>query len=77
MVSKSEQLSDPVHEAPLDAPVLLCERYGSNVCYHLDDTASGLASGSSRNLLDVLMGSCHERLLPSRVTGTQKLCIYE
>jgi len=67
VVSKSEQLLDPVHEVPLDAPLLLCERYGSNVCYHLDDTASGSADGSGRNLLDVLMGSRHERLQPSRL----------
>ena len=78
VVSKSEHLSDLVHEVPLDAPVLLCEQHGSNVCYHLEhNIASSLAGGSGRYVFDVLMGSCHKRLQPNKVSGTQNLCIFE
>ena len=35
LACKNEKFVDPVYEVPLDAPVILCEQYGTNVCYHL------------------------------------------
>ena len=37
------KLVDLVHQVPLDAPVVLCEQYGTNVCYHLMKTAARLS----------------------------------
>ena len=37
-VCGNEQFTDPVHDVPLDGPVVLCRSYGMNVCFHLSDT---------------------------------------
>ena len=37
LLCKNEKFVDPVHEVPLDAPLVLCEQYGQNVCYYLTE----------------------------------------
>ena len=71
---KNEKFVDPVHEVPLDAPVVLCEQYGTNVCYHLtnNEASSSTSTHSStgvRNLFEVLMNSTRERIQPKECSG--------
>ena len=33
IASKNEHFIDPVHEIPLEAPAILCDQYGNNLCY--------------------------------------------
>ena len=37
VLSSNEEFKDPVHKAPLDALVQLCQSFGFNVCYYLED----------------------------------------
>ena len=75
LTCKNEKFVDLVHEVPLDAPVVLCEQYGTNVCYHLTNshieaastTKSSSAGGS--NLFKVLMSSARERVQPYKCEG--------
>ncbi len=34
-VCGNQQFRDPVHDVPLDGPMVLCQTYGMNVCFHL------------------------------------------
>ena len=69
IVSKNERFIDPVHEVPIDAPVILCEQYGSNICYHLLHVATTPVTEITLNAFAVLMKSSHERVQPKKVTG--------
>ena len=42
VTSKNERFLDPIHEVPLNAPIILSEQYGNNVCYYLleEDTST-------------------------------------
>ena len=67
---KNEKFVDPVHEVPLDAPVVLCEQYGINICYHLTSRHTNAASSArGRNLFEVLMSSARERVQPKKCKG--------
>ena len=35
VTSKNERFLDPIHEVPLNPPIILSEQYGNNVCYYL------------------------------------------
>ena len=37
VLCSNEQFKDPVHVAPLNAPIELCQSYGFNLCYYLED----------------------------------------
>lgn len=71
LTCKNEKFVDPVHEVPLDAPIMLCEQYGTNVCYHLDSHtgAASSSSSSSRNVFEVLMSRARERVQPKKCEG--------
>ena len=57
----------------LDAPVVLCERYGTKVLFHLakdhTEAASSSSSAGRRNLFEVLMSSARERVQPKKCEG--------
>jgi len=66
----NEQFRDPVHVAPLNAPVELCRSYGFNVCYHLEDGEPVEQDGRpTHNAFQILMSSHTQRILPGRIEG--------
>jgi hypothetical protein len=70
LTCKNEKFVDPVHEVPLDAPVVLCEQYGTNVCYHLTNNhATSINITSGRNIFEVLMSNARERVQPKKCEG--------
>lgn len=67
---KMKKIVDPVHEVPLDAPVVLCEQYGITICYHSTSRHTNAASSArGRNLFEVLMSSARERVQPKKCKG--------
>ena len=70
MLCSNEQFRDPVHVAPLNAPVELCRSYGFYVCYHLEDGEPVEQDGRpTRNAFQILMSSHTQRILPGRIEG--------
>jgi len=70
VLCSNEQFRDPVHVAPLNAPVELCKSYGFNVCYHLEDGEPVEQDGRpTRNAFQILMSSHTQRILPGRIEG--------
>ena len=78
LTCKNEKFVDPVHEVPLDAPVVLCEQYGTNVCYHLTNnhamgTSTNITGG--RNVFEVLMSNARERVQPKKCEGRSYILV--
>jgi len=70
VLCSNEQIRDPVHVAPLNAPVELSRSYGFNVCYHLEDGEPVEQDGRpTRNTFQSLMSSHTQRILPGRIEG--------
>ena len=59
LLCKNEKFVDPVHEVPLDAPLVLCEQYGQNVCYYLTEheQMSTHTFSPTPSVFEVLMSS--------------------
>ena len=59
-----------MHVAPLNAPVKLCQFYGFNISYYLEDVEPMNQDGRpARNDFEILMSVHKQRILPSCIEG--------
>ena len=63
------KFTDPVHVAPLDAPVIICDQFKCmHVCISIEDTVRKPPSERQPNAFEVLMASSRDIVLPNKLS---------